>query len=159
MADEPFVDPYSDASRGDEAVPLPPKDVLAADSGMINVDGGGHGAFSNDRDPISSVMYTDVHGRGGGDNGKKIDFGTMCFVVLLVIIACNAVVCSWHVMREERKELIRGYFAGDSITAKVSETDVSESEVDEEDYYDDREDDDDYRTSSDQECNFSDHAE
>jgi len=157
MADEPFVDPYSDASRGQLAVALPPKDVLAADSGMINVDD--HSALSNDRDPITSVMYTDVHGRGSGDSGKKIDFSTMCFVVLLVIISCNAVVCSWHVMKEERKDMIRGYFAGDSITAKVSETDVSESEMEEEDYYDDREDDDEYRTSSDLECNFSDHAE
>lgn len=124
---------------------------------MINVDD--HSALSNDRAPITSVMYTDVHGRGGGDSGKKIDFSTMCFVVLLVIISCNAVVCSWHVMKEERKDMIRGYFAGDSITAKVSETDVSESEMEEEDYYDDREDDDEYRTSSDLECNFSDHAE
>jgi len=136
--------------------------VNAADSGLINVDEGGlseHSAMSNARDPITSVMYTDVNGRNSGGNGYKIDFSTLCFVVLLVIISCNAVVCSWHVMKEERKELIRGYFAGNTITAKVSESDVSESEVDEEDYYDDREDDDEYRTSSDQECNFSDHAE
>jgi len=132
-------------------VPLPPKDVqYSAQSAVGNVisDVGGDSAVSNDRDPITSVLMADV--KGGGDSDKKIDFSTLCYIVLLLIISCNAVVCSWHVMKGERKEAIMGYFAGKKITAKMSETDVSDSEMDEElDYYDDREDDDEYRTSSD----------
>lgn len=156
LADTVFVDPYSDESRGYLAVPLPPKDVLsAADSGMINVDDGDYSALSNDHDAITSVLLTDV--KGGGDAGNKIDFSTMCYVVLLVIISVNAIVCSWHVMKAERKDSIMGYFAGSKITAKVTETDCSDSdsEMEEEDYYD-REDDDEYRTSSDLDGNFSD---
>jgi len=143
LADTPFVDPYSDTSRGVAAVPLPPKDVLSANS----VDS----VLSNDRDPIQSVLMTD-HIKGGGDASKKINFSTLCYVVLLVIIACNAVVCSWHVMKAERKEMIMGYLKGGRITAKMSETDVSDtdsdSQMEEEDYYD-RDDDDEYRSSSD----------
>lgn len=150
LADAAFVDPYSDDSRGYLAVPLPPKDVIAADGGVMNVD---HGAMSNDHDAITSVLLTDV--KGGGDAGNKIDFSTMCYVVLLVIISVNAIVCSWHVMKAERKDSIMGYFAGNKITARATETDVSDSDMEEEDYYD-REDDDEYRTSSDLGGNFSD---
>ena len=130
------------------AVPLPPKDVLSADSGVINVDSG----LTNDRDAITSVLLADV--KGGGNSENKIDFSTMCYVVLLVIISCNAIVCSWHVMKAERKDYIMGYFAGSKITAKVTESDISDSEIEEEDYYD-REDDDEYRTSSDLGGDFS----
>merc|ERR1719242_2804400 len=151
MADTVFVDPYLDEEKGYFAVPLPPKDVqYSAQSESVNLDVGVNNALSNDRDPITSVLMADV--KGGGDSDKKIDFSTLCYIVLLLIISCNAVVCSWHVMKGERREAIMGYFAGKKITAKMNETDVSDSdsEMDEElDYYDDREDDDDeYRTSS-----------
>jgi len=146
LSDTAFVDPYLDATRGVAAVPLPPKDVLSANSEVLNVDA----ALSNDRDPIISVLTTNA--KGGGDASKKINFSTMCYVVLLLIISCNAVVCSWHVMKAERKEMIMGYLKGSRITAKMSETDVSDSDSDsqmeEEDYYD-RDDDSEYQSPSD----------
>ena len=46
------------------------------------------------------------------------------------------------------------YFAGSEITTEVTESDISDSEMEEEDYYD-REDDDEYRTSSDLGGDFS----
>merc|ERR1719334_1604717 len=147
LADAVFVDPYLDEEKGYFAVPLPPKDVqYSAQSESINVDvgSGTDSALINDRDPITSVLMADV--KGGGDSDKKIDFSTLCYIVLLLIISCNAIVCSWHVMKGERREAIMGYFKGNTITAQMSETDVSDSdsEMDEElDYYDDREDDDD----------------
>jgi len=154
LADAVFVDPYLDDDKGYFAVPLPPKDVqysaAAQSESVIDVDGAADSALTNNRDPITSVLMADV--KGGGSTDKKIDFSTLCYIVLLLIISCNAIVCSWHVMKGERREAIMGYFAGKKITAKMSETDVSDSdsEMDEElDYYDDREDDDDeYRTSS-----------
>lgn len=139
------MDPYLDASRGIAAVPLPPKDVLSSSANSVA------SAMSNDRAPITSVFMTNA--KGGGDASKKIDFSTMCYVVLLLIIACNAFVCSWHVMKAERKEMIMGYLKGSRITAKLSETDVSDSDSDsqmeEEDYYDRDDDDDEYRSSTD----------
>lgn len=156
FSDIPFDDPYADSSRGSPAVPLPPKDIQFANMVAMNVDEGdavnadSANALSNDRDPIQSVLMADV--KGGGNTDKKIDFSTLCYIVLLVIISCNAVVCSWHVMKAERKDAIMGYFKGNTITAQTSETDVSDSDsqMDEADYYDEREDDDDeYRSSSD----------
>jgi len=165
LADTPFDDPYNDSSRGYPAVPLPPKDVeFSSNINIMNVDDDASSAnsesinaLSNDRDAIQSVLMADV--KGGGDADKKIDFSTLCYVVLLLIISCNAVVCSWHVMKAERKEAIMGYFKGNTITAQTSETDVSDSDsqLEEEDCYDDREDDDDeYRSSSDSDRDLND---
>jgi len=138
LADESFDDPFSNDDIGYFAVPLPPRDVQFGHSAALNVDGmDTSSSFRvNDRQGMSSVIYSDVTG-SGREQGHKVDFSTMSYVVLLLIVACNAVVCSWHAMKNDKKEAMRGYLSGHRVSTKIIETDVSDVDEDE------------YRTSSD----------
>jgi len=132
LADDEFDDPYLSDDIGSFvfAVPLPPKDVQfgAAHSAALNMDG--------NTQSLSNVIYSDVSAEN--KKGHKVEFATLSYIVLLVIVLCNAVVCSWHAMKGQNKEAVMGYVSKGYATTKIVETDVS-----------DIDDDDEYRTSTD----------
>ena len=90
--------PYSNEEIGYFAVPLPPKDVQFGHSAALNVDVGGGNSSSykmNERQGLSSVIYSDVNGQGGG-TCHKVDFSTarqarrvLCVWRALLLYVCT----------------------------------------------------------------------
>merc|ERR1719419_2213162 len=94
LADAPFADPYADDSRGYAAVPLPPKDVAAANSEAENGEEDGHSALSNEREAIHSVLTPSEQNE---DGGKKNEF--------LDAVLCGA--AAHHLVQRRRVQLAR----------------------------------------------------
>lgn len=133
LADDEFDDPYLNDDIGSFvfAVPLPPKDVQFGHSAALNMDA----------QSLSNVIYSDVSAENKkGGQGPKVEFATLSYIVLLLIVLCNAVVCSWHAMKGKNKEAVMGYVSKGYATTKIVETDVSDIDDD---------DNDEYRTSTD----------
>merc|ERR1712087_135980 len=106
----------------------------AAHSAALNMDG------NMDTQSLSNVIYSDVSSKN--KKGHRVEFATLSYIVLLVIVLCNAVVCSWHAMKAHNKEAVMGYVSKGYATTKIVETDVSDIDDDDDDDDEDDEMDD-----------------
>jgi len=137
-----FIDPYSDEYRGYLATPLPPKDVQFAAKKSMAANILGSVQYEN---PITNMVYK--NGNVGGHATKAVtDYSLISYILILLIISCNVIMCSWYILKPDKKEMILGYLSAQRTSVKtLEEDDVTDSE----DIDDDINDEDEYRTSTD----------
>ena len=135
--DDSFIDPYNDDYKGYYVELNPPKyEQFSAHSSSASSMANNVRNRDNSL-PITNVFYTDNMDKNDGMNKHISDWSSISYLILLFILSCNVIMCTWYILRPDKKELILGYISGQqqhSSTKTLDECDVTDSDIDDDEY-------------------------